>query len=122
MRELKFRVWDKVKEEFYYPLAGLHASYVVNENYVVQQYTGLKDLNGKEIYDGDIIKSTYIDCSPEGRMDYEEHIRVVEWDSHDLKWGIKNPKVKTWCYYEHLAFSLGSKVIGNIFENPELIK
>jgi uncharacterized phage protein (TIGR01671 family) len=65
-RQLKFRIWDKTEKEF----TNVSPSFVYNsqekafefcgslyqrENWVIQQFTGLKDSNGKEIYEGDIL-------------------------------------------------------------------
>ena len=59
MREIKFRVWHKERKEMY--IKDLWANFWEEElgfewNWEVMQFTGLKDKNGKEIYDGDTIQ------------------------------------------------------------------
>lgn len=75
------------------------------------QYTGLKDNNGKEIYEGDIIEFiSYWNNSEKYRKMYQ-NIRIVTWDAEKSKF---NNVIPDSDYY--------SEVIGNIYENPELIE
>jgi uncharacterized phage protein (TIGR01671 family) len=146
MKTLKFRLWDESKKEWSTGrdfLISLDGEVLFGEkskyeyecrDQIVQQYTGLKDKNGKEIYEGDLIIN----------------------ETSDEDWG--NPQLVVWSKYEEVGFAvavslnkmhspsyhlhelnhsiLGSifqeqyplnqtmgryEVVGNIFENPELL-
>lgn len=54
-RPLKFRVWDKIGQKLYnWPIVV--SNYIGDNNCTLQQYTGAKDINGKEIFEGDFVK------------------------------------------------------------------
>lgn len=108
MREIKFREWStKYKEmidwEVFKNKTDLGA--VLNneyENIIHMQYTGLKDKNGKEIYDGDII----IWSEKRYKIVWHEKIAGFVMENN----GIERPDIE---------FDI--EIIGNIYENPELI-
>ena len=58
MREIKFRAWDKDKKEmmFDFLLGSGHKNWIPDKNKILMQYSGLKDKNNQEIYEGDILK------------------------------------------------------------------
>ena len=86
------------------------------DNCEVMQYTGLKDKNGKEIFEGDIVK-VYDDYNVYGIMAGEIYEIYFAFGGFRLK-PKRNPKAKGNWVEDGIDF----EVIGNIYENPELLK
>jgi hypothetical protein len=104
-REIKFRFWSKILNHFVIPDDSIFAGGLKDPNMAVMQFTGLKDRKGVEIYEGDLLKMA-IDTR-------SEDVRAVEYDEGGFWLGDKPG------YEWPLAFI---EVIGNIYENPELIE
>ena len=130
MREIKFRAWDKTTGTIFCVGGFVNMDYSVDSEYryvtvangrpndkmdatpqiqtiELMQYTGLKDKNGVEIYEGDIVREEginllrWVEYSPDDGAMFvlkADHYTGVGWHGDDLE------------------------VIGNIYENPELLE
>lgn len=121
----KFRAWDKTENKMW----NVETIYIEDEwvkvnngsiygttkdlvrDYVLMQSTGLKDKNGVEIYEGDIVR----------------YNRGISWSVEKFPYVVKNSMEGFVFEYGLIQHSLSKKieyvtVIGNIYENPELLE
>lgn len=56
-REIKFRVWSKERSKWVFPIRDVSNNFNNSEHLIFEQYTGVKDKNCKEIFEGDIVNS-----------------------------------------------------------------
>ena len=114
MRELKYRAWDVNNRQMFYGVE--RPSYIDlydcvqtfdffldNEAVELMQFTGMKDKNGKEIYEGDILIDLMISPSLNNKIVIRNYIE----DSYHII-----NEMREGCHFE---------IIGNIYENPEMI-
>ena len=112
-REIKFRAWDEKNKEMRYD--GMLNIYNKDGSWLyedgkgnfhssfgeIMQFTGLLDKNGKEIYEGDIVQYLFAG---------KKVVREVYWNEVNFCWTPLNQN------------SLDMEIIGNIYENPDLLK
>jgi uncharacterized phage protein (TIGR01671 family) len=118
MREIKFRIWNAQGQCMHqWPELveknKIHLLNAKNPNYIVMQFTGLKDKNGIEIYEGDILNAYH--------SEFEESIVAdVRFENATFTIGkYWKDGAHDWTSMEQYEqFDL--EVIGNIHENPEL--
>ena len=152
MRDIKFRVWDSKNKKWLSAVPSLeyllndedacishhdidpesaiykYPSNILGKDFggriVWQQYTGLQDSTGKEIYEGDILayeEGNFL----KGENGLDDRLEIF-WDAENAKFGINFYSKYGGEGYtgkgEHLSsYSKKTKIIGNIFETPELL-
>ena len=129
MREIKFRGWIKKKKLMVYfglfetdmtylyyakDKNGDFGLFIDEENDPIMQYTGLKDKKDKEIYEGDIVRWII----PEDISEFEREKRIIFWNKDSCGFFGKTLDSKYHCFINGELF----EIIGNIYENPELLK
>lgn len=122
MREIKFRAWDIENKKMLSPeiTESLMSLYGWSQRvFLWLQYTGLEDKNGWEIYEGDIVEVQNGDC---GKVIFDcARFRLNCWFRRDKKpVYFKNRDKKPIYFKKYDWFS--AEVIGNIYENPELLE
>lgn len=121
MRELKFRAWDTGAKRWasgVMPvLTGLSLELKpAHSGIIIEQYTGLKDKNGKEICEGDIVTFMVerFDSITLGFDSEQWHTAVVEWNQDDACYSFVDGD-------EPFSVQFEAEVIGNIHENGDLL-
>lgn len=140
MREIEFRAWLRNEkrmvniQDLILNGTGVVGFQESNKNpitdggyhfimFELMQYTGLKDKNGKKIFEGDIVRTYRLNADKyleDRTREYDEFIGVITWNEVYLEYYIQKNSNE----YEDVLkpFELHYEVIGNIYENKELLE
>jgi uncharacterized phage protein (TIGR01671 family) len=117
-REIKFRAWDTYVNEMWPVIVLDLESFAKTDRHILMQFTGLKDKNGKEIYEGDLVPCIY------KRDGHTDHIYEVIWYEVNAAFRLRRhgnacPQLQV---IQEMSDAARNEVIGNSYENPELLQ
>ena len=133
-RIIKFRAWNKEEKKMLKPFTIWQVSDEIDEidlfeeGHILMQFTGFKDKNGIEIYEGDIVRYKFMsgfDCGWENGQDWDKNSDAIEEKIGKVVFrdGEFYPReiarIVEDGYYSYRLFDF--EVIGNAYENPELL-
>ena len=128
-KQLKFRVWDKLNKNFIYPDKGYQGHYVLTldgkfqnlqngsggEEYDVQQFTGIRDSDGKDIYEGDVVELVWTNRKNKCVIKYKHGSFIAEY---------LNPEGTMSFHWIHSIQMYGCpiKILENIYEKETKVE
>lgn len=131
MRDIKFRVYDKQSNEMIYLESptfdnGLwfkSDKHIDSNDIVIMQYTGLKDCEGKDISEGDVVEIEFDDYYSNNHFTVDgdsKHTGYIVFDSFGFF--VKFPDCCFMCVSDIYEYGFNIKILGNIHQNPELME
>ncbi len=118
MRPIKFRAWNLATKQLFVPHSienPIPQPLGEHTGTIYQQFTGLHDKNGKAIYEGDVVKREWSDGSLKQQFE-------VFWSESKCGWNLSPELLIARSEGTDGTFAQGFEVIGNIYENPELLQ
>jgi hypothetical protein len=109
-RKIKFRFWNPPGKAFVeqYKYSGLVDELFGQDDILIPcQFTGFQDIKGNDLYEGDVVKF------------HKDKVGYIDFEFGSFLLRIKNPSTTMGFIFLHAVWSL--EIIGNKFENPELI-
>ena len=123
-REIKFRVWDLLAKRMVkaHPASAMWAL-TQPDDFKLMQYTGIKDLEGREIYEGDIMQTLYKIILEDGSLVSAKAKVVFINAAFGIEW-VAPCYAADFGHFDTFASrtNMVLSVAGNIYENPELLK
>lgn len=129
-REIKFRAYSSHNHKMY-PVSdiewdadgrmwvtaddGKNGIELIDDEAHLMQYTGLKDKNGREIYEGDIVKMHQVVLSPDDKIGWVEYTAQY---GYSIRFASRRCRQSDWANDEGAKY----EIIGNIFEDKQLLE